>query len=99
MGQEVNRQREEMSSMVSKWKMEMEGIQLSHVQEKKELTDITSKYHQLKSKVRKYQKHVEAKEDHYKSEYARLESEFRNTLEKLRENGGSLQCEGKRGRN
>ena len=50
-----------------------------------ELEETRSKYHLLKSKVRKYQKHVEAKEDHYKSEYARLEAEFRGTLEKLRE--------------
>ena len=28
---------------------------------------------------------MEAKEDHYKSEYTRLETEFRGTLEKLRE--------------
>jgi len=84
-GQEIQRQREEMASMVNKWRMEMEGIQASHIQEKKELEDITAKYHQLKSKVRRYQKHVDAKEEHYKSEYARLEKEFRNTLEKLKE--------------
>jgi len=84
-GQEVQRQREEMSSMVNKWRMEMEGIQASHIQERKELEEVTAKYHQLKSKVRRYQKHVDAKEEHYKAEYARLEKEFRNTLEKLRE--------------
>merc|ERR1712240_229500 len=84
-GQEIQRQREEMSAMVNKWRLEMEGIQTSHIQEKKELEETTSKYHQLKSKVRRYQKHVDAKEEHYKSEYARLEKEFRNTLEKLRE--------------
>jgi len=84
-GQEIQRQREEMSAMVNKWRLEMEGIQASHLQEKKELEEMTTKYHQLKSKVRRYQKHVDAKEEHYKSEYARLEQEFRNTLEKLRE--------------
>eukprot|EP00092_Neocalanus_flemingeri_P009846 GFUD01010610.1.p1 GENE.GFUD01010610.1~~GFUD01010610.1.p1 ORF type:complete len:1104 (+),score=472.03 GFUD01010610.1:138-3449(+) len=84
-GQEVQRQREEMSSMVNKWRMEMEGIQASHIKERKELEEVTAKYHQLKSKVRRYQKHVDAKEEHYKAEYARLEKEFRNTLEKLRE--------------
>ena len=82
---DVQRQREEMTSLVSKWQKEMEGIQSSHLQEKQELEETRSKYHLLKSKVRKYQKHVEAKEDHYKSEYARLEAEFRGTLEKLRE--------------
>ena len=84
-GQEIQRQRDEMSAMVNKWRLEMEGIQASHLQEKKELEEMTTKYHQLKSKVRRYQKHVDAKEEHYKSEYARLEQEFRNTLEKLRE--------------
>ena len=84
-GQEIQRQREEMSAMVNKWRLEMEGIQASHIQEKKELEEMTSKYHQLKSKVRRYQKHVDAKEEHYKSEYIRLEQEFRNTLEKLKE--------------
>ena len=82
---DVQRQREEMTSLVSKWQKEMEGIQSSHLQEKQELEETRSKYHLLKSKVRKYQKHVEAKEDHYKSEYSRLEAEFRGTLEKLRE--------------
>ena len=82
---EVQRQREEMSSLVSKWQVEMEGIQNAHSQEKQELEEFRSKYHLLKSKVRKYSKHVEAKEEYYKGEIVRLEDEFRNTLEKLKE--------------
>jgi hypothetical protein len=38
------------------------------------------KYRGLKSKIRKYQRHVEDKELHYKQEYARLEAEFRYTM-------------------
>ena len=82
---EVQRQREEMSSLVSKWQVEMEGIQTAHSQEKQELEEFRNKYHLLKSKVRKYSKHVEAKEEYYKSEISRLEEEFRSTLEKLKE--------------
>jgi len=82
---EIERQREEMSSMVIKWQKDMESIQESHTKERKDLQEITEKYHKLKSKVRKYKEHVEAKEDHHKAEYTRLENEFRNTLEKLRE--------------
>ena len=59
--------------------------QSSHLREKQELEEFRSKYHLLKSKVIKYRKHMEAKEEHYKSEYTRLEAEFRGTLEKLRE--------------
>ena len=82
---EVQNQREEMSRLVIKWQNEMEDIQSSHQREKQELDDYRNKYHLLKSKVIKYRKHMEAKEDHYKSEYTRLETEFRGTLEKLRE--------------
>jgi hypothetical protein len=42
------------------------------------------KYRGLKSKIRKYQRHVEDKELHYKQEYARLEAEFRYTLWRTR---------------
>jgi hypothetical protein len=38
------------------------------------------KYRGLKSKIRKYQRHVEDKELHYKQEYARLEAEFRYNM-------------------
>ena len=89
---EVERQREEMSSLASKWREEMENIQSSHTREKQELEEVRSKYHQLKTKVRKYHKNVEAKEVHYKSEYARLETEFRQTLEKLRAKVETAYC-------
>ena len=70
----------------------MENIQTSHTREKQELDEVRAKYHQLKSKVRKYHKNVEAKEAHYKSEYTRLETEFRQTLEKLREKVETAYC-------
>ena len=89
---EVERQREEMSSLASKWRDEMENIQSSHTREKQELEEVRAKYHQLKTKVRKYHKNVEAKEVHYKSEYARLETEFRQTLEKLRAKVETAYC-------
>ena len=41
------------------------------------LRQMREKYQGLKSKIRKYQRHVEDKEAHYKQEYARLEGEFR----------------------
>ena len=89
---EVERQREEMSSLATKWRDEMENIQTSHTREKQELEEVRAKYHQLKTKVRKYHKNVEAKEVHYKSEYARLETEFRQTLEKLRAKVETAYC-------
>ena len=46
----------------------------------------------LKAKVKKYREHSEAKEEHYKSEYSRLENEFRNTLETLRLRVESAYC-------
>ena len=82
---EVERQRGEMTSLASRWQSEMEEIQSTHKQEKAELEECRSKYRLLKSKVRKYHDHMEAKEAHYKSEYSRLEAEFRGTLEKLQE--------------
>ncbi len=82
---EVQRQREEMTSLAARWQAEMEEIQATHKQEKAELEEARSKYRLLKSKVRKYHEHMEAKEAHYKSEYSRLEAEFRGTLEKLQE--------------
>ena len=81
-----------MTSLASKWRDEMENIQTTHAREKQELEEIRSKYHQLKTKVRKYHKNVEAKEAHYKSEYARLETEFRQTLEKLRAKVETAYC-------
>ena len=89
---EVERQREEMSSLATKWRDEMENIQTSYTREKQELEEVRGKYHQLKTKVRKYHKNVEAKEVHYKSEYARLETEFRQTLEKLRAKVETAYC-------
>ena len=82
---EVQRQRDEMTSLAARWHTEMEDIQATHKQEKAELEESRTKYRLLKSKVRKYHEHTEAKEAHYKSEYSRLEAEFRGTLEKLQE--------------
>merc|ERR1740123_1714682 len=70
----------------------MENIQTSHTREKQEMEEVRAKHHQLKTKVRKYHKNVEAKEVHYKSEYARLETEFRQTLEKLRAKVETAYC-------
>merc|ERR1711928_105343 len=56
----------------------------SHVEERRQLEEVTNKYHGLKAKVRRYQRHCEAKEEHYRGEYSRLESEFRSTLETLK---------------
>jgi len=83
-GQELERQKGEVGVMMGRWRQEMETIQASHGQVQQELEEARTKYSQLKSKVRKYQRHVEAKEEHYRSEYVRLEREFRATLEKLR---------------
>jgi len=82
--EEVDRQRKEMAAMADRWTDEVKSIHATHQQEKKELAELTEKYHGLKQKVRKYQRHVEQKENHYKQEYARLESEFKSTLERLR---------------
>ena len=65
----------------------MEGIQTSHVEERRQLEEVsfstrlsvyfslvhkvTNKYHGLKAKVRRYQRHCEAKEEHYRGEYSR----------------------------
>merc|ERR1719341_2492995 len=61
-GEEVLRQREEMSALVSRWRQEMEGIQASHGEERRQLEEVTNKYQGLKAKVRRYQRHCEAKE-------------------------------------
>merc|ERR1712107_600022 len=82
-GEEVVRQREETVTLVARWRQEMEGIQTSHAEERRQLEEVTNKYHGLKAKVRRYQRHCEAKEEHYRGEYSRLESEFRSTLETL----------------
>jgi len=89
---DVQRQREEMESLRRKWEIEMEDILSSHHKEKQELDEFKKKYILLKAKVKKYQEHSEAKEEHYKSEYSRLENEFRNTLETLRLRVESAYC-------
>ena len=63
--------------MVERWEVEVRNIQESHTKERQEAEDVAEKYRGLKAKVRKYQRHVESKENHYKQEYARLESEFK----------------------
>ena len=35
---------------------------------------VTNKYHGLKAKVRRYQRHCEAKEEHYRGEYSRWDN-------------------------
>jgi len=83
-GGEVEKQRQEMAGLVQKWASEVATIREEHAKEKEELEEVTEKYRQLKQKVRRYQRHVEAKEIHYKEEYARLEADYRGTLEKLK---------------
>jgi hypothetical protein len=62
----------------------MEGIHATHGEERRQLEEVDGKYRGLKAKVRRYQRHCEAKEEHYRAEYARLEAEFRSTLETLK---------------
>ena len=52
--------------MAERWSTEVRNIQQEYTNERRELEEVTEKYRSLKSKVRKYQRHVESKENHYK---------------------------------